>query len=939
MDQQRATEFNNAVQANGDIAKAFACPIEAVVAHFESNVETGLDDVRVEALRQKFGPNQLAMTEPTPAWKRFLLQFKDLVIWILIVAAVIAGSMGEWVDTMAILAIVLLNGILGFIQEEKAGVALAALRAMSTPMAKALRNGRVQTVAASELVPGDILQLEAGDSVAADARLIETYSVTVQESSLTGESVPVNKNAQCVLSESTPLGDRQNAVFLGTVLASGKAKAIVTATAMKTELGRIAGLLKQSKPEPTPLQRRLEELGRVLAIVCLVLVGIIFAIQYARGGELLETLLVAVSLAVAAVPEGLPAVVTIALALGLQRMVKRNALVRKLHSVETLGSVTVVCSDKTGTLTRNEMTVREIYTGTRHFQVSGSGYEPRGEFHNESEGAKSGPPTKPQSDPDLIQALTIGACCNSANMVPGKHGRAWEVIGDPTEGALIVVAMKAGIVRDGDLQPVVFEIPFDSDRKAMSVIVRQSDDSSIIYTKGAPEVILDKCTKILRNGKVEPLNIQHQKEIQENSFGMANRALRVLGLAFRESPEKVGGQYKETELVFAGLIGMIDPPREEAKTAVKECYAAGIQPVMITGDHPATALAIARELEIANADSIAITGVEVDKLSDHELEDQVDKMTVYARVSAVHKLRVVKAWKQRGQVVAMTGDGVNDALAVKAADIGIAMGVTGTDVTKEAAHMVLTDDNFASIVNAIKEGRGIFDNIQKFVHYLLSCNAGEVMLMFAAAILGYPVPLLAIQILWINLVTDGFPALALAMEPPEPDIMERKPRPPREPVITFQRGMLILYHGSLVAAVAFLGFLWMYGNDEANTDVARSTAFAITAFAQLAYAMVCRSHRYTLPGLGLLSNRWLFAALVVSGLLQIAVMTIPFASGLLDITDSHKLPWLMIAGLSLLPATIIELTKIAWNLIGKGTARGGKKQRVSGQSRSPGVKN
>ncbi len=887
-----------------------------VVRVFESNVESGLDEARVVTLRENFGWNQLVEAVPIPTWQKLLSQFKELVIWILIVAAIIAGVMGEWVDTLAILAIVVVNGILGFIQEEKASRAMAALRAMSSPMAKARRNGAIQTIPAKELVPGDILQLEAGDNVPADARLIEAYNVSVQEASLTGESVPVAKDASPVLPETTSLGDRQNSVFMGTVLANGKATAIVTATAMQTELGGIAGMLRETKSEPTPLQRRLAELGRILVVVCLVLVGVIFAIQYLRGGELVETLLVAVSLAVAAVPEGLPAVVTIALALGLQRMVKRNALVRKLPSVETLGSVTVICSDKTGTLTRNEMTVREINVGQGRYDISGTGYEPHGEFWTLESAGSTRTTVKPLELPDLLQALTIAAHCNSASVVPDKHGKTWQVIGDPTEGALIVMAMKAGLDLNGVPRRVVFEIPFDSDRKAMSVIAQWPDQSRIMFTKGAPEVILDKCTKELRNGQLEDLTDERSTKIQQHNSDMAARALRVLALAYRDDPQQIAGQYQEAELVFAGLVGMIDPPREEVKTAVAECHAAGIRPVMITGDHPATALTIARELQIATAHSIAINGAELDALSDEQLADQVDRIAVYARVSAAHKMRVVRAWKQRGQVVAMTGDGVNDAPAIKSADIGIAMGVTGTDVTKEAADMVLIDDNFTSIVNAIKEGRGIFDNIQKFVHYLLSCNAGEVMLMFAAAVLGFPVPLLAIQILWINLVTDGLPALALAMEPPERDIMLRKPRPPHEPVITVHRGLLILYHGSLIATAALFGFWWVYANDEANTDVARSTAFAITAFSQLAYALVCRSYRYTLPELGLFSNPWLFAAFLVSGLLQLTVLTLPLTSGIFDVVPHHTMPWLLIIALSLAPATIIELTKIVRSLLG-----------------------
>ncbi len=621
--------------------------------------------------------------------------------------------MAEWVDTAAILAIVLVNGIIGFLQEEKAGRALAALQKLSSPMAKVIRDGVLQLVPASELVPGDRIELEAGDNIPADARLLSGFGVRVQEASLTGESVPVDKEADCVLPENSPLGDRRNMVYMGTVTAAGKASAIVVVTGMDTELGHIAGMLQRSTPEQTPLQRRLAELGKVLVFVCLVIVVIIFAMQLARGGKLLEMLLISVSLAVAAVPEGLPAVVTLTLALGLQRMVKRNELVRKLPSVETLGSVTVICSDKTGTLTRNEMTVREIVTGGERFQVTGGGYAPHGQFlkcreaacnpkrergrtlhetaDSERLGASAladasgylGEPINPRDESDLMQVLTTAARCNNATVSPrGDAADSWQVIGDPTEGALVVAALKAGIEARDREQHVLFEIPFDSERKTMSVVLRGPDDTRVMYSKGAPEVILAKCIFERRGGQVEPLTEDRRSQIMQSNSEMAGRALRVLGLAYRDHSATQGAEYEETDLIFAGLVGMIDPPREEAKEAVRRCRAAGIRPVMITGDHPETALAIARELHIAGVADRVVTGQELNALSDEELKIQVDQIAVYARVSTEHKLRVVKAWKQRGQIVAMTGDGVNDAPAVKAADIGIAMGVAGTDVTK-----------------------------------------------------------------------------------------------------------------------------------------------------------------------------------------------------------------------------------------------------------------
>ncbi len=950
----------------------YALPGDDVARELATDLTRGLSLAEVARRREQYGWNMLAEAPPVPRWKRLIGQFKELVIWILIVAAVISGVMNEWADTAAILAIVLVNGIIGFLQEEKAGRALAALQKLSSPMAKVIRDGVLQTLPARELLPGDRVELEAGDNIPADARLLSGFGLRIQEAALTGESVPVDKEADCVLSESAPLGDRRNMIYMGTVTAAGKASAIVVATGMSTELGHIAGLLQRSAPEPTPLQRRLAELGKVLVVICLVIVVVIFAMELARGGDLLEILLISVSLAVAAVPEGLPAVVTLTLALGLQRMVKRNALVRKLPSVETLGSVTVICSDKTGTLTRNEMTVREIVTGGECFQVTGSGYAPHGQFlkcreattnpkrqrgrtlHEASDSEcvrtlaladASGycdESLNPRDEPDLVQALTTAARCNSATVSPrGDEADSWQVIGDPTEGALVVAALKAGIeAQDRDYQ-ILFEIPFDSERKAMSVVLRATDGTRVMYSKGAPEVILGMCIAERRGGQVEPLTEDRRRQIMQSNSEMASRALRVLALAYRDHSATQGAEYDESDLIFAGLVGMIDPPREEAKEAVRRCRAAGIRPVMITGDHPETALAIARELHIASvcsqsrqrlgrdvedspssgelgnkaadratfADRV-ITGRELDGMSDDQLKAQVDQIAVYARVSAEHKLRVVNAWKQRGQIVAMTGDGVNDAPAVKSADIGIAMGVAGTDVTKEASDMVLTDDNFASIVNAVEEGRGIFDNIQKFVHYLLACNAGEVLLMFFAALIGWPVPLAAIQILWINLVTDGLPALALGMEPPERDIMTRPPRPPLEAVITPKRGLLMLLHGTLIAGVAGLGFWLIYQGDKAQLDRARTIAFCVTAYSQLFFAIGCRSQRFTMPELGPFTNPHLFGAIAISGLLQLSVVTLPFAQSVFTVTAHPLREWLLVFGLSLTPVTIIEVAKL-----------------------------
>lgn len=910
---------------------AHSLAVAEVLQQLATDARGGLPATEVANRQQMYGWNVLATSPPPPLWKKLLNQFRELVIWILIVAAAISGMMGEWADTLAILAIVLVNGIIGFLQEERAGRALAALAKLSAPMAKVIRGGQLQTIPSRELVPGDRVELEAGDNVPADVRLLQSYSLRIQEAALTGESVPVDKEAEKIVSAATPLGDRQNMAYASTVVAAGKAAAVVVATGMNTEVGRIAGLLEHTEPEPTPLQRRLAELGKILVVVCLVIVVIIFILEIARGRPFLEVLLISVSLAVAAVPEGLPAVVTLALAIGLQRMVRRNALVRKLPSVETLGSVTVICSDKTGTLTRNEMTVREVVTAKSRYQVTGVGYSPNGQFlraaertaggeaqsqargtQSQARGTSQLPPegvgVDPESDPDLVQVLTVAARCNNATVAPrGNGGDGWQVIGDPTEGALIVVALKARIAIGGEPnQHAIFEIPFDSERKMMSVVVRGPEGPTVMHTKGAPEVLLARCTHEQVAGRIEVLSEARRVEILRSGAEMASRALRVLAFAYRtcEPP------FPETELTFAGLMGMIDPPREEVKDAVLKCRTAGIRPVMITGDHPATALAIAQELHLAADQERVVTGSELDAISDQELAAQVDKIAVYARVSAEHKLRVVRAWKDRGHIVAMTGDGVNDAPAVNAADIGIAMGITGTDVTREASDMVLTDDNFTSIINAVEEGRGIFANIQKSVHYLLSCNAGEVLLMFWAALVGWPVPLMAIQILWINLVTDGLPALALGMEPPERDIMTRPPHSPHESVITWQRGLLMLAHGSLVAGVAAMGFWIIYQGDVTHVPRARTVAFCVVAFSQLFLAIACRSERFSMPELGLLTNPHLLAAIIVSGLLQLSVVTLPFAQPIFEVATHLRHEWLLVLGLSLAPVTVVEVAKL-----------------------------
>jgi Ca2+-transporting ATPase len=876
-----------------------------------THLANGLSSAEAEFRAKEYGPNELAEAPPERWWLKLLNQFNEVVIWILIAATILSAILGNWLEAGAILAIVILNALLGFFQEQKAEKALAALKKLSSPVARVIRDGSLRSVTAATLVPGDVIEIEAGDHIPADARLVAAFGLKTQEAALTGESDPVEKNSSGVFSEGATTAERANMLFTGTTAVAGKARAVVTATGMNTELGRIAGFLKTEEREPTPLQKRLAELGHALIIACLVLVAIIFALQLLRGEKLAQTFLVAVSLAVAAVPEGLPAIVTIALALGLQRMVKRNALIRRLASVETLGSVTVICSDKTGTLTRNEMTVTEIVTGTRHYKITGTGYTPDGEFVMVTPEANENIESRrvtPLDEPDLAVALTIGIWCNNAKLeAPIKHDERWRILGDPTEGALVVAAKKAGLARNSD-RTIVHEIPFDSGRKLMSVVTRDAKQRSVLCTKGAPELLLEHCAFERRASETVPLSAERRKQVLQQSREMAKRALRLLALAYRDL-DSDSPDYREEDLVFAGLVGMIDPPRNQARVAVAKCQSAGIRPVVITGDHPATALAIARELKIATEADAEITGLELDALSDQELLGKAQEIAVYARVSPEHKLRVVQALKANGEVVAMTGDGVNDAPAVKMADIGIAMGITGTDVTKEVSDMVLTDDNFASIVNAVEEGRGIYNNIQEFVHYLLSCNISEVALVLFAAVVGWPVPLLPIQILWINLITDGLPALALAMEKPERDVMSWTPRPANEPFFTAHRASQILIHGFVMAMVNLCGFAYAYM--KAGTSYAQASAFYITTFAQLFFSFACRSSRYTLPQLGVFTNPYLFVAIAMSGILQMSLLWFPLTRQVFfKTTPEFGFDWLVIFLLALIPVSLVEIVKI-----------------------------
>jgi Ca2+-transporting ATPase len=883
--------------------------IQETIKRLETDITKGLSTQEAKLRLDKYGPNQLKEKKGCSPLSIFFEQFQDFIVWVLIGAAFVSGFLKEWVDTVAIIAIVILNAILGFIQEYRAEKSLAALKKLSSPTSKVIRDGQHNIIPSAELTPGDLIELEAGDNIPADSRLVWlTSNFAVQEASLTGESTPVLKTILSLEEKKDiPLADRANMVYTGTSCASGKAKAIVCETGMQTELGKIAGMIQEIEQEATPLQRKLEQFGKWIVYLCFVLVGLVFLLEWLRGGKLIEVFLTAVSLAVAAIPEGLPAVVTIALALGVQRMVRRHALIRKLPSVETLGCATVICSDKTGTLTKNEMTVQAVYIPDFIFKVTGVGYAPIGEFLLDSK------PVSIKDYPGLAKTLEVGILCNGAQLV--KDGVSFKIVGDPTEAAILSAAAKVGLWKEKLEQEFSFveEIPFDSERKKMTILRRAQDNRLIAFVKGAPDILLEDCISVEERGQVRPIMNADRGKILKANNDLANKALRVLAVACRvldKTPDVYEAKSIERELTFLGLVAMIDPPREEVKKAISECKEAGIKTVMITGDHKNTAVAIARELGFFKEDSYALTGEELDKLSDEAFFQRVERIPVYARVSPEHKLRIVRAWRKKNEVVAMTGDGVNDAPAVKEADIGVAMGITGTDVTKEVSDMVVTDDNFASIVAAVEEGRGIYDNIKKFVHYLLSCNAGEILVMFASSLIGWPVPLLPIHILWVNLVTDGLPALALGVDSVDPKIMQRPPRRPGEAVITKPRAFLMLGQGAFIAFCSLLAFSFVLFVEKEGIGRARSAAFIVLACSQLFHSFNCRSMTESLFKIGMFTNKKLILATTVSFFLQMSVVYTPFLQKVFKTEALGLFDWFLVLVISSFPLWAMEFLKL-----------------------------
>jgi Ca2+-transporting ATPase len=889
--------------------------VSEIIDSLNSSVQ-GLTAKEAERRLAQFGPNELVEKEKTSPWMLFLGQFKNFLIIILLAAAVISAALaltgeGDIWEPILIAIIVFFAAGLGFVQEYRSEKAMEALKQMTAPTATVIRDREEERIPARNLVPGDTILLQTGDRIPADSRLTEAVNLKIDESPLTGESVAVNKTIERI-SGDIPVADRRNMAYMGTTVVYGRGKALVTGTGMATEFGKIAGMLQEVRPPPTPLQVSLNKIGKILGIACLAICAVVAGVGIIVGtfSHILEAFVWGVSLAVAAVPEALPAVTTICLALGVQRMVKRNALLRRLPAVETLGCTTFICSDKTGTLTQNEMTVRKIYVSDRTIDVDGVGYEPEGGFY------LRGTEITAQSEPDLLLLLRAGASCNDSRLTNADG--LWKVRGDPTEGALVVAAAKAGIKERELTVPRIAEIPFSSESKRMTTI-HDTPEGAVAYSKGAPEVILDSCTSVYSEGIERELAEQDTNRIRQTNQEMAAGALRVLGLAYKRLPDKTQGsgmaEAAEKEMVWLGLVGMIDPPRQEVKGAVALCKQAGIESVMITGDHKLTAEAIAGELGMLGDNDIAISGSELDEMRPNELGDAAERIKVYARVSPAHKMRIVETLQGNGHVVAMTGDGVNDAPALKKADIGVAMGITGTDVSKEAGAMILTDDNFASIVAAVEEGRNIFANIRKYLMFLLACNVGEVLLMLIAFVIGTAtglytiVPLVALQILVVNLVTDGLPALALAVEPGERGIMRRPPRDPKKSI--FDKTMVNYLLGiGFWTMLASLGvFLWAINSGRSPLE-AQCLCFVTLVSVELFNCFNCRSERLSLFRMNPFGNKWLLAAVASSWAITVAIVYAPFLQGPFHTYSMSLQDWVIVllGGVSvLIPVEIAKL--------------------------------
>lgn len=890
------------------------------------DIGNGLNDEEIKQRTEIFGANTLKEKKKKTALQKILDQFKNFMVIVLIIASAVSGALGEWVDALVIIAIVIINAILGVIQEGKAEKAIEALQKMSAPNAKVIRNGKLVIIPAGEIVPGDVCILEAGDIVPADIRLIESTSLKAEEASLTGESVPVEKKHGAMITNDVSLGDRMNMCFMSTAITYGHGKGIVVATGAYSEIGSIADRLQDIKEESTPLQKNLNAMGKWLGIICLIVCVIVFVHGVIMGGEIIEVFLTAVSLAVAAIPEGLPAVVTIVLALGMKRMADKNAIMKQLLAVETLGSVDVICSDKTGTLTQNEMTVTRVWCDNEVYQLTGHGYDPSGEIRN-SKGETIG---EIDTGSPLYKLFHIAVLCNDAKLVKGE-GDMYSIIGDPTEGAMVVGSEKAGISSEiqSAVHPRKNDLPFDSERKMMTTFHEGIQEEGVLtsYTKGGPDVMLLNCDTIMTAKGIVPLTDELRQKITGTNKELASTALRVLAFALKEHSSEISFE-AEKSMTFVGLMGMIDPERPEAKDAIALCTEAGIRAVMITGDYKETAVAIAKNLGLMKEGFNVMTGPELDMVTDDDLRAVVENTAVYARVSPDHKVRIVTALRQNGHIAAMTGDGVNDAMALKRADIGVAMGITGTEVAKDTANMILTDDNFATIVSAVREGRVIYSNIRKFVGFLLSCNVGEILVIFITSIVLGPkfAPLLPIQLLWLNLVTDSFPALALGREQGEEDIMKEKPRKSTDSIINRQMIFSIIVQSVAIFAAVFGVFQVarsIYPDIEtiAGSGIfepsahARTFAFVTLICAELLRAFSCRSEQASVFSLGFFGNKFLSYAVLLSFALVMLVIYIPFLQPVFSTNPLNGFDWIIIAGFATIPFVAGEIYKLILRIL------------------------
>ncbi|MGI6109892.1 MAG: calcium-translocating P-type ATPase, PMCA-type [Eubacteriaceae bacterium] len=878
--------------------EAFLLSVDETEREYETSLKKGLTSEQVKEKTARYGKNQLQVAKRRSIMQMFISQFTDVLILVLLVAAVISGFLGEVSDAVLIIIIVIINAVIGVVQERKAEDSMEALKKMVVPEAKVMRDGQQMIIQSVDLVPGDVVYLDAGDYVPADGRLVEAANLQIQEAALTGESTAVHKNTENLTNGKTPLGDRDNFVFSTTIVTNGRGRFIVTKTGMDSEIGRIAGMIQTAPATKTPLQIRLNELGKTLAIGCLAACAIIFVVGLIRGGNPLELFMTAVSLAVAAIPEGLPAIVTVVLAMGTTRLVKQNAIIRKLPAVETLGSASVICSDKTGTLTQNKMTIKRIFA------------EQEDGIIDADEILENG------FTPAEKVVVFGGLLCNDASIVTDENGVV--KIGDPTEIAMIDYADRVGYSKNELLEqmPRVEEIPFDSDRKLMTT-VHKLEDKFVSLTKGAPDVLISRCTSVLRgqDGIPKEFGEEAKKNVLAVNDELSDQAYRVIGYGVKIFDELPSADYEVLEqgLTFGGLSGMIDPPRLEVKDSIAECRSAGIKTVMITGDHVNTAKAIARDLNIYEDGDLALTGVEIDEMDDKTLSDNIEKIKVCARVSPENKVRIVDTWQKKNAVVAMTGDGVNDAPALKKADIGCAMGITGTEVSKEASEMILTDDNFATIVSAVREGRGIYENIRKAVHFLLSTNIAEILTLFIATLVDWPQPLLPVHILWINLITDSFPALALGVEKTDPDIMNNPPRHPDESIFAGGLGSRIIIQGIMIAAISL--FTFWYADKTWGISTAQTMTFTVLAMCQLTHAINAKMGKHSIFDFKLLfTNRFFWGAILLSACLQISVDLIPALHPIFDTVDLSGAQWEFIGIAILLPLVFVEIGKLIMRL-------------------------